>query len=64
MFAVAEWLQERGWLAALTRAPKGMHAMLSLFHEPVREEFLTQLAEAVADVRSRGAGGSGLEAAY
>jgi len=64
MFAVAAWLQERGWLAALTRAPKGMHAMLSLFHEPVRDEFLAQLAEAVDEVRSRGAGDPGLQAAY
>jgi len=64
IFAVAEAMQNRGWLSALTRAPKGMHAMLSLFHEPVREEFLGQLALAVDDVRASAAGSGGIEAVY
>ena len=55
----------RGWLAGLTRAPRGMHAMMALQHEPVREEYLADLAEAVAAERA-GPGGRApaLQATY
>ncbi|MDP6343436.1 MAG: pyridoxal-dependent decarboxylase, partial [Alphaproteobacteria bacterium] len=48
IFAVAERLEQKGWLPGLTRSPKGLHAMLSMYHEPAREQYLADLAEAVA----------------
>ncbi|WP_143596413.1 pyridoxal phosphate-dependent decarboxylase family protein [Tistlia consotensis] len=64
IFRVAEAMGANGWLAGLTREPKGLHAMMSMLHEPVREEFLAQLAEAVETVRAAGTGVSGLQATY
>ncbi len=63
IFAVAEAMGERGWLPGLTRNPKGMHAMLSMFHEPGREEYLSDLAGCVEQVRGSNAT-SGLKAVY
>lgn len=64
IFAVSEAMQKRGWLSALTRAPKGMHAMLSLLHEPARENFLADLAAAVAQVRDAAPARAGVTAEY
>ncbi|MDP6564026.1 MAG: pyridoxal-dependent decarboxylase [Alphaproteobacteria bacterium] len=63
IFAVAERLEQKGWLPGLTRSPKGLHAMLSMYHEPAREQYLADLAEAVARVRETG-GTSQLQARY
>jgi glutamate/tyrosine decarboxylase-like PLP-dependent enzyme len=52
IFAVSEAMARRGWLPGLTRTPKGMHAMMSLLHEPAREDYLAHLREAVAEVRA------------
>ena len=49
--AVADKLRESGWLIGMTRAPSAIVTMLSLLHEPVREEYLRDLREAVASVR-------------
>jgi len=54
IFAVAEGMQARGWLPGLTRNPAGMHLMASLLHEPVREQFLSDLAASVAEAGSVG----------
>jgi sphinganine-1-phosphate aldolase len=48
----------------LTRDPKGIHAMLSMLHEPAREAYLADLSDAVAKVRAEGSEGGGLEARY
>ena len=50
----------RGWLPGLTRDPPGLHAMLNLFHEPVREEYLADLKAAVEEAQA--STGSGVEA--
>lgn len=64
IFAVAERMRERGWLAGLTRDPRGMHAMMSLQHEPVRDEFLADLAACVGLVRKAAGPASALDATY
>ncbi|MGY6537078.1 MAG: pyridoxal phosphate-dependent decarboxylase family protein [Pararhodobacter sp.] len=64
IYAVAKQLQARGWVPGLTRDPKGIHAMLSMLHEPARADYLADLARAVAQVRAEGAGESGLSAQY
>ena len=63
IFAVAKGMQARGWLPGLTREPKGLHAMLSMFHEPAREAYLADLADALAEVRA-GADAGGVTAQY
>ncbi len=44
IFKVAEGMDARGWLPGLTQNPKGMHAMLSMFHEVGRADYLQDLA--------------------
>lgn len=54
IFAVAEKMQARGWLPGLTRNPAGMHLMASLLHEPVREQFLSDLEASVDEADGTG----------
>ncbi|MBP0440031.1 pyridoxal phosphate-dependent decarboxylase family protein [Tianweitania sediminis] len=64
IFEVAEGMAARGWLPALTRRPKGLHLMMSLFHEPVRDEFIADLRASVADVKRGSTGTPKIEATY
>jgi sphinganine-1-phosphate aldolase len=64
VFAVAEEMAARGWLPGLTRAPKGLHAMMSLLHEPPRELFLSDLGDTLEKVRAGGAEKARIEATY
>jgi len=64
MFAVAEQMVARGWLSALTKEPRGMHAMMSLLHEPAREDFLSDLSACVQIVKQSAPARSGLSAVY
>ena len=50
IYAVAERLAAKGWLVGLNREPRGIHFTMSMIHQPVREEYLADLAVAVADV--------------
>ena len=52
IYAVAERLTTRGWLVGLCREPRAIHLMMSLNHEPVREEYLAHLNTAMAEVKS------------
>jgi sphinganine-1-phosphate aldolase len=52
IFAVAERLTGKGWLVGLNREPRGIHFTMSMIHQPVREEYLADLAVAVADVKA------------
>ena len=52
IFAVAERLTAKGWLVGLNREPRGIHFTMSMIHQPVREEYLADLAVAVADVKA------------
>jgi len=51
VFRVAELMSEKGWLSGLTQKPKGIHRMMSMFHEPVLEEYLDDLRAATGVVR-------------
>ncbi|MGH7085688.1 MAG: aminotransferase class V-fold PLP-dependent enzyme [Acetobacteraceae bacterium] len=48
MDAVARAMEARGWVAGLVRKPPGLHIMASLLHEGAREQYLADLAAAVA----------------
>ena len=64
IFRVAELMQDRGWLPGLTRAPKGLHLMMSLLHEGAREDYLRDLGTALQAVRGGAAGAARIEATY
>ena len=64
IFRVAEGMTERGWLVGLTKKPRGMHAMMSMLHEPARAQFLSDLAECVAAQRGAEDERSALTATY
>lgn len=64
IYLVAEQMTARGWLAGLTSRPKGMHAMMSMLHEPSRAQFLSDLQDCVTAVRSGGKTKSDLKAVY
>lgn len=51
MVEVAAGMERRGWVPGLVRQPPGLHLMMSLLHEPVRERYLADLAEATAAAR-------------
>lgn len=52
IYAVAEQMRAKKWIPGLTSAPRGMHTMLSMQHEPAREQYLADLRESVAAVRA------------
>jgi len=52
MLRVGEVMALRGWLPGLVRDPHAMHLMLSMLHAPAREDYLRDLRDAVAQVRS------------
>lgn len=64
IYLVAEQMTDRGWLAGLTNRPKGMHAMMSMLHEPSRAQFLANLRDCVENVRSGPKANSSLKAVY
>ncbi|MEM7218028.1 MAG: aspartate aminotransferase family protein [Pseudomonadota bacterium] len=45
-------LYKRGWFTSLTTRPRALHLMLSPFHAQVTDRYLTDLAEAMASVKS------------
>jgi sphinganine-1-phosphate aldolase len=49
---VGELMATRGWLPGLVREPKAMHLMLSMLHAPARDDYLRDLRDSVAQVRS------------
>lgn len=64
IYLVAEEMTRRGWLAGLTSRPRGMHAMMSMLHEPARPQFLSDLRDSVDRVRSGADAPSVLKAVY
>ena len=64
IFSVAEKMSQHGWLPGLTQEPRGMHAMMSMFHAPACSQYLEDLAAAVNQVRGDNAGPSTLKATY
>jgi glutamate/tyrosine decarboxylase-like PLP-dependent enzyme len=64
IFRVAELMGEKGWLPGLTQKPKGIHRMMSMFHEPVLGEYLDDLRAAVGVVRQAPVVGATVKASY
>ena len=52
VFAVAEGLEERGWLVGRALEPPSIMLMLNTSHEPVVDEFLAELAAVVDKVKA------------
>jgi hypothetical protein len=52
IFAVAEGMRDRGWMSANLREPKGMHLMLSPGHAEAADDYLADMSDTVAEVRS------------
>ena len=52
IYAVAELMKQRRWVPGLTSDPRGMHTMLSMQHEPAREQYLADLRACVETVRA------------
>jgi sphinganine-1-phosphate aldolase len=63
IFAVAEKMQEKGWLPGLVQHPKALHRMMSMLHVPAIDAYLADLGDAVEAVRAEG-GASALKPAY
>jgi len=63
IFAAADRMAEQGWLPGRLQNPRGMHLMLSMYHEPAREDYVRDLAAAAAHVRNAG-GESSAKAEY
>lgn len=62
-FAVWGKLFERGWFTSLTTEPKGLHLMLSPFHESVADTYLADIEWALGEVKA-GNEGKKREARY
>ena len=64
IYAVADGMEARGWFCYRERFPRGIHLMLSAGHETIVDQYLTDLAAAVADVRAGTVHRSDTEARY
>jgi sphinganine-1-phosphate aldolase len=64
VFRVAELMSEKGWLAGLTQKPKGIHRMMSMFHEPVNEQYFDDLRAAIGIIRQAPRAGANIRASY
>jgi len=64
IYAVWKGLHDRGWFSGVVQAPDGIHLMLSPSHDEVVEDYLADVAAALAEARaSSGARASGGSAA-
>lgn len=64
LFRVAETMSANGWLPGLLKEPKAIHRLMSLVHEPVLDEYLSDLRDAVASVRASESRSASIEATY
>ncbi|MGH0035293.1 MAG: pyridoxal phosphate-dependent decarboxylase family protein [Myxococcota bacterium] len=63
-FAIWAKLKAKGWFTGLTTEPRAIHLMLSPAHAEVADEYLSDLAQAVAEVRGGDGGGGDVRARY
>ncbi len=56
MVSVAAGMGDRGWVPGLLQDPPGLHMMMSLLHEPVRQHYTADLAAAARAARPAQAG--------
>lgn len=67
VFQIAARMRDRGWLPGLTREPPALHIMLSLLHEPSREQYIEDLRLSTAEVeknQAAGKDGASVQAQY
>lgn len=64
IYAVARAMEARGWVTSLTRAPKGLHLMMSALHEPAREAYIADLKAAIVAARAAPGEETGMVARY
>ncbi len=64
IFAVYGRLLKRGWFSGLVTEPRAIHMMLSPAHAEVADDYIADLEQALAEVRSTGESASTTEARY
>ena len=64
MLRVGEHMAARGWLPGLVRAPRSMHLMLSMLHEPALRDYLDDLRACVAQARAEGSAAQAATVTY
>ena len=64
MLRVGEVMATRGWLPGLVRTPHAMHLMLSMLHAAACQDYLRDLRESVAQVRSESGKTAKLDVTY
>lgn len=65
IFAVAERMQQRGWVPGLVQRPKAIHRMMSMLHASSIEDYLSDLRASISEVCARANGqGAQLTAVY
>ncbi len=52
MGQVATLMGQRGWLPGMVRTPPSLHLMLSMYHEPVREAYVSDVAACIEATRA------------
>ena len=57
-------LSKKKWLPGLTKRPKGIHSMMSMYHFPVLNDYINDLNEAVIYVSKKKDISSNLKAEY
>ncbi len=48
---IAAGMSARDWVPGMVRTPPGLHLMMSLLHEPAREQYLADLTASVAEAK-------------
>ena len=64
IYSIAEQLKKRKWLPGLTKRPKGIHNMMSMYHYPVLDDYLSDLKISVDFVSKKRNIKSKLKAEY
>tara|TARA_Y100001970_G_scaffold125399_1_gene155152 strand:- start:1068 stop:2327 length:1260 start_codon:yes stop_codon:yes gene_type:complete len=64
IYSIAEQLKKRKWLPGLTKRPKGIHNMMSMYHYPVLDDYLSDLKLSVDFVSKKRNIRSKLKAEY
>ncbi len=61
---IGQALSAKGWIVGHTNEPAGIHHMLNLTHEPVMENYLSDLAQAIRTSDAAGISGQTPDARY
>jgi len=64
MLRVGAAMAQREWLPGLVREPHAMHLMLSMLHADACDDYLHDLSDAVAQVRSENRATTTIAATY